>query len=397
MSAIVNRTISGKARGGIPRPSARLTLGSVDSNDFSETPNANSMWWNLKSTGDYLYGARGTSGVSVIDVSTPSAMTEPYDSFCHNLVGGAVGYRCMDVAVTGNTMVTVARSGSYETTGIGYLETWDITTPASTTSSDVYSKNASDALEASPHLYSAVAMHGTYACVSGQKSGFFVFDVSTPATIALTGSLETGSWETQGLCVHNVGGTDYAFCANYGFGIRAVSLATPSSPGDTGTLSAYTGGANGHTLRPWVCVADGDYLFCSVNTSNTQGDSVDRGLLVADISNPASMSWVASCAIPSADQDEWNSYADRPYLGITRHGNYVFIAGGHSGMAVFDVSDPTKPQYRGMKGLFTSTDNIYSCAIVTVNGVHHLAYGDGAHPTTATGSQQIYLEEIHIK
>ena len=395
--ALVNRNVTGKARGGIPSGSARLTLSQVDSNDFGEASNINSVWWNLKSTGDYLYGARGTSGVSVIDCSTPSTMTETFDSFCHNLIGGAVGYRCMDVAVTGNTMVTVTRSGSFETTGIGYLETWDITTPASTASLDVYSKNASDALEASPHLYSAVAMFGTYACVSGQKSGFFVFDVSTPATIVLTGSLTTGSWETQGLCVHNVGGADYAFCANYGFGIRAVGLGTPATPADTGALSAYTGGSEGHTLRPWDCVADGDYLFCSVNTSGAQGDSVDRGLLVADISNPASMSWAGHCAIPSADQDTWNVSADRPYLGITRYGNHVFIAGGHGGVAVFDVSDPTNPQYRGMKGLFTADDNIYSCAIVTVNGVHHLAYGDGAHPTTATGSQQIYFEQIHIK
>lgn len=394
--ATVNKKVFGTVRQS-GYSSARLSQ--TDADSFSETLNANTGYWNLKHKDSYILCARGVAGVSIVDASTPSALSEVYQSFCHNSVGGNVGYRCMDVAYSGNTMVTVCRTGSYESTGIGYLETWDITTPGSTTSLDVYSKNASpDVAEALPHLYSAVQASGNYAYVSGQKSGFFIFDISTPATISLAGSLTSGSFETQGLDID----ASYAYICNYGFGLRIVDIGTPASPGGVLDRSIACPTYNGIQLRPWYCKKDGNYLYVCTNTSGATNDT-ERSLLILDVSDPANIptdgsTWIR-CKIPAEDQDTaWVSpTGDKPYLGIDKIGNTVFIGGGESGALAFDVTYPTSPRYLGKLGNISDGDLIGGVVCLSIGGVPHVVYGDYIKPTGVTTSQQLYIGQIHIK
>lgn len=353
----------------------------------------NSIWFNFIIEGGYAYCARGTLGLSIIDIDPIGSANEVFEERTHRPVAGTeVYWSIRDCVLVGTTLVTISRAGTYESTGIGVIETWDVSTPSSTTVQDTYSKNANDDFEALPHLYSAIDTDGTYVYVSGQKSGMYVFDISTPTAISLHGSLTTGDWETQGLTVHN----GYCFFANYDNGIRIVDIATPANPGAVTDRLINRPVYNGIHLWIWECVADGDYLYCSCNASNGNKDSVERGLFVLDISDPTTIptdgsTWIRA-QIPAEDQSVWNDLGDQPYLGLSKLGDYIYLAAGDKGVLVWDVSNPVSPIYKGKMGSHSDGDNIYA-AEAWEDGVNeYLMYGDGS--SINLGSKQLYIDEI---
>lgn len=346
----------------------------------------NSAWWNLHKEGDYIYGARGVKGLSIVDVSTPGSANEVFSSLTHDVAGATTGWRCMGVTLIGSRIVTVSRSGN-DALGVAYIETWN-DNGALTASLERYTSNSIDGYELDPTLYSAVDTDGTWAIVSGQKAGVYVFN---PADLASgpVSQIETPDWETQGLCIHN----GYVFFANYNNGIRIVDLNN-----GTGAIGAVTDREvaspiyNSIQLWIWDCVADGNYLYCSNNVSGGSGDSVERGLLVMDITDPTTTDTWIRAKIPDADQDEWNDQGDKPYLGITKLGNYIYMAAGHGGVFVWDVTDPTRPIYKGKKGNHSDGDNIYSVASWKDQEKEYIAYADGK--SINEGSHQLYIDQV---
>ena len=372
----VNRQITGNAyssRKAFVKPSISL---SNQGKLLSSAADFNTICWHIHKSGDYLYASTNNKGISVIDVSNPAS-----PSVTDTEVGTT--YRIRGSVVIGGTLVTCARTAN------GEIETWDITNPAAIVSQDSY-------IPAGTEKYSAIDTDGTYAYVASQVAGLHVFDVSTPTVIAEHGSLTTGTWETQGLAVHNA----YAFMANYNNGLRIVDIATPATPGAVTDREIACPIYNGNTLRIWECAADGNYLYASVNLTTTQydtGGSAERGLLVLDITDPTTIptngsTWIRA-QIPAADQDVWNRVGDNPYIGITKLGNYVYMGAGHGGVFIWDVTDPTNPIYKGLRGNQDSGDNIYGVVAWNDANKTYVAYGDGANEVGA-GSNQVYVDEV---
>ena len=346
----------------------------------SPSSSTNSAWEDFfwPGSGNYIFAARKTAGVSVIDVSYPASPVI-YTNRTHNLSGGEESDSCRAAILVGNDLFTITRSGSYPT-GVGRFEKWDATDPG----------NISPALGSGVHentaLFSDMDTDGVNIFVAGQKSGAYKFSAAAAGNAGPTNSNTSGNWETQGLVVHN----DYVYFANYGFGVRVLSADTFE---DIGSAPAPL--VNSVALRPWDCVARGDYLYCSSNTSGSVNHK-ERGLLVFDISTPSQISFAEASSIPEKDQSTWNTAGDKPLLGISILENNVCIANGDRGNVCWDISDPIKPAYLGLFSSLVSGDQSQTIELFQYQDQMLAIYGDGSHPNpSSNGSKNIYIDSLN--
>jgi len=369
--SVVNRNVSGKARGGIPRPVPKPKLSIVQT--ISQTASSAS-YYAFKQSGDYVYAANHTGGVDVIDVSTPASA-----SVIDTLASG----NTRGVGVTGTTLVTVARATN------GDLKTWDISNPLAIPA-------ALDTHTGAAEKYSAIVINGTDAYVSGQISGAHKFDVSVPGTIpAPTSNTANDSngngWETQGIAESG----SYVFMADYDHGIRILDKATMTTTDNLVPAPSL----NGQALRIWECVIHGDYLFATTNVTTASGNAIERGLAILDISSPtATMTasdWIVA-PVGSHDVDTWNGAGDMPLMGLVYHNGYVFAANGQKGIAMWHVVDPTRPTYQGKFNPIDSGDNICAVDTFVISGKTYLIFGDGTREAVGDGSNKVYIGEIII-
>jgi hypothetical protein len=235
-------------------------------------------------SGNYAYVADGTSGLQVIDISTPSS---PSVTGALDTSGKALG-----VAVSGN-YAYVADSDS----GLHII---DISTPSSPSMTGTY--------DTSGTAY-GVAVSGNYAYVADGDSGLQIIDISTPLSPILTGTYNT-SGSARGVAVSG----DYAYVADGDSGLQIINISTPSSPSLTGTLNT-SGSANGVAMS-------GNYAYVA---------DVASGLQIIDISTPSSPSLLGTL--------DTSGYA----YGVAVSGNYAYVADGNRSLQIIDISTSSSP------------------------------------------------------
>lgn len=373
---MINRHVSGKARGGIPSPVRKPKFSLVQTISGAGSTDTH---WNFIQNGNYIYNAN-SGGIDVIDVSTPASA-----SVVETIPTG-FSARDMGVISADNLLVTINREGVGDD---GFVKTWDITDPTNVPAVlDTYS-----GIETGENVrFSAVDMEGNTAYVSGRVEGGYKFTIASNGVIALANPLTLSNWETQG----GKRNGSYMFFANYHHGLRIVDTATWGATTDNEVNAPIL---NGKTLRLWDLVIsdDGDSLFATVNTSGSNSD-VERGIATLDISDPTAAmgasDWVIS-PVGSHDTETWNGYGDKPPLGLIKWRDYIIAGNGTNGLAHWHVADTTRPTYQGRLNIQDVGDNITAVGKFTIAGIDYIIFGDGAR-NGSDGTDKLYICKLEM-
>ncbi len=105
---------------------------------------------------------------------------------------------------------------------------------------------------------------------------------------------------------------NYAYVADWGFGLAIIDISNPNSPG-----TPVSRNTNSIALKVTV---NGNYAYIAHNTD---------GLAIINISNPASPGVPMYTSVNGAVQDVFVS------------GNYAYMAAHSAGLAICNISDPT--------------------------------------------------------
>jgi hypothetical protein len=254
--------------------------------DFSTPGNVRDV--KVSSDGDTAYVADESPGLQIIDISTPAA---PSIIGNYNPTGFVRG---VALSSDGNTV--------HITDGMG-LKIIDITTPATPILMGTYD---------TPGSARAVTLSsdGNTAYVTDQSSGLQIIDISTPATPSLIGAYDT-SGTAINLTISSDGNT--AYVADQLSGLQIIDISTPAAPS---LISTYDtpGSAFDITIS-----SDGNTAYVADHSS---------GLQIIDISNPATPSFIAVYDTSGVA------------LGMARmssDGNTAYVADANSGLQIIDV------------------------------------------------------------
>jgi len=148
------------------------------------------------------------------------------------------------------------------------------------------------------------------------------FDENTYNSASITNALVT---QGQDITSHFGGSIssvvvvgNYAYLAQ-GQDMLVVDITTASNPSEVGKLTT-------NSLVNGI-VVEGNYAYVA------NGES---GLLVVDITNPASPTVVGTYA-----------YSSGAAYGVTIAGNYAYVANGNSGLVIVDITNPVAPTFKG--------------------------------------------------
>jgi len=168
----------------------------------------------------------------------------------------------------------------------------------------------------------AVKVAGRYAYVVSFGAGTLqIFDVSTPSTPALIGSVNLTPGANQPCSVTVAGRYAYVVSMDPGGTLQIYDVSNPSAPVAAGYFSGLAG--------PAVSVAvSGRYAYV--------GTLVNKNLQVIDVSNPSSPVSVGSVATTGTPDS------------VAVAGRYAYVAnntssGGVNALQIFDVSNPSSP------------------------------------------------------
>lgn len=348
---------------------------------------ANSQkYYDFVAEGDYLYAARGVGGAVIFDISDITAPVK---------VGTADdgGESLRNVLVLNGYLYTCSREGFGTSTPVGgTLIKWDIsdkTTPV------IYNPGSGDEKYEHYHAtdlwsgsrYSAMCTDGEYIYVAGQKRGVYKFDPDDIASGPVD-ELQTSAdgvaptpddLETQGIEVLG----NYLYVANYDHGVKVLDKRDMTEVAELPKLST-----NNWT---WECCAGAGAIYASFNHSGG-GDMTGKGLGVIDASDPESLtSWHGNAYLyPSADEAGNTTGGDEPDSNIMKFGNYVYIAHGDKGVAVFDVSSPLEPIYLGVHENYISVESTFGVCTFSHGGKTYCVYGGGGGSDT----RRIFIDEV---
>ncbi|WP_319524035.1 hypothetical protein [uncultured Desulfosarcina sp.] len=153
-----------------------------------------------------------------------------------------------------------------------------------------------------------VFVDGDYAYVADGDQGLQIIDVSDKASPAIVGTCGTTS--AQAVFVSG----NYAYVADGSSGLRVIDASTKASPAISGSYDTSGTAYGVYVSGRYAYVADGD-----------------QGLQIIDVSDKSSPSVVGS----------YNT--DGTARGVFVQNGYAYIADGTNGLVVLDVSDPTDP------------------------------------------------------
>lgn len=373
---------------------ANASVRQLASNSFGYESSSNMRYFSIDQSGDWLLLGMGTEGFGVADISSLPTMSLLFQERCKDTGGSNSGHpnrRTLWTGTPGNAGArgfTITRTTPNNTIGAtARIMEWDITDadPANWGPSSplVIHEEVSAAGETVP-LYSDAETDGTDIFVACQIYGaqkFSAADVSAGPSAENT----TGSWETQGLCL----GSSHVFYANYQYGLRCLLKSDMSDVDSISPPSIF-----GVTLRPWDLVIDENekYLYASFNVDSGAAASLG-GLIVYDVSNPASITQVTAAAT-TVFWDLSNMGGDAPCLRLYKHQNKIYMANGLDGILVFDVTDPTTPVLERNLKTSPKDDTTADCHIWRSGDTHYLAYGD-AYNYSNTGSKALIVDQLY--
>lgn len=264
--------------------------------------------------GQYAYIARGSLGLSIVDIATPSA-PNPVGSYNSN--GTAQGIAIQGdyayIADSGSGLLILNISIPNDPTFVGSLDT---------------AGNAS-----------AVAIKDGYAYVADLFSGLHVIDISTPATPLLKTTIPSNGG-AQGVAIQG----NYAYVADWTGGLQIVDISAP--------LTAYEIGVSTDSDNAYDVTVRGDYAYVA-DGSGTFGQ-----FRIFDISNPA---------MPTLEGADLSLPGNAYDVAVISH--YAYVAASDSGLLTFDISSPSNPvllnefdsntAFIDGQGVFPHADEVY--------------------------------------
>ena len=409
----------------LPQFASKVITDGSDLNDASE-------FWGLYKYGDYLFcakGAMGTidqqGGVRVYDVSDVANGNAPlvFNDAPQNDTG--TGYagsnrflRTVQVKGTPGTagaeMYVIYRSSPYTASGqSSMIYAYDISdaNPAGWvlrspwgTSSDF---NGGDSAPAySVEMLSDMTYDGANLYCSTQKSGLKKYDpadLSSP--VAVNQNYTPRQHETQGSTVDS-DPNGYMYVAAYQNGIRIVNKADLSD--NRFSILFVIRLQDNTAMRPWDAALseDENWLFVSLQSADPIGTPTSSGLAVYDVHDPEKPQLVTYDILPVSDQDVFNGRHDQACIRINRFksgGRQFAILGNlKKGHAIWDVTDPTRPDYRGtltasLQQAGTQIDGVGHSAVWEDGGVTYIAYGDYGSTVGAAGTKQLYIDQFTLE
>jgi len=273
-----------------------------------EWRSTNGPVWSIVVMGTNAYCGNGDGGLAILDVSDT---TNPRE--LGRLVTGGYTYR---VAVSGKYAYAAA-----VTVGLHIIDVSDPTNP----------QRRGTYIPKMDSAY-GVAVAGNYAYVLAGNGGVEVIDVSDPATPRLLGQ----HLEFRGYAMDIAIAGNLAYVADGNAGLTII---------DTLDIADIRFVGRYETRESAACVAvSGNHAFI--------GDA--ESLRIIDCSDPSRPKQVGACSF------RWDGFV----RGIVLSGPLAFVANGHNGLAVADVSDPTSP-YR--VGGFDTDHYSYGVAVSANN------------------------------
>ncbi|MDB9535207.1 DUF4347 domain-containing protein [Dolichospermum planctonicum CS-1226] len=319
--------------------------------------------------GNYAYVADSSSGLQIIDISNPTALTLKGN---YDTSGSAY-----DVQIVGNY--------AYVADGASGLQIIDISNPTAPTLKGNYNTSGSA---------NGVQVVGNYAYVADGASGLQIIDISNPTTPTLK-----GNYDTSGLAlgVQVVG--NYAYVADGGSGLQIIDISNPAAPTIKGNYDTSGSANRVQVVGNYAYVAD-DYSGLQIidisnpTTPTLKGNYDTWGwsrdvqvvgnyaymsnvveLQIIDISNPTTPT-------PKGSYDTTSNYV----YDVQVVGNYAYIADSSLGLQIIDISNPTTPT---VKGNYNTSGYAYDVQIVgnyayVADGDSGLQIIDISNPTAPT-------------
>ncbi|MEO0181361.1 MAG: hypothetical protein ABIM74_07165 [candidate division WOR-3 bacterium] len=188
-----------------------------------------------------------------------------------------------------------------------------------------------------------------YIATSGKLS---VVDVSSVSAPYEAGKYENANVVFQDVSVKGTTAFTVGYNANIG-ALFAIDVANPANPVPIGWVI---------TRDLWGIYVDGNYAYVAAG---------DSGLWVYDITNPGSMSRIASLNLGGDVQEIWKS------------GNYVYLAGPFDKkLWAVDVTTPGSPTLADSITLFVSGEDIHMYgSTVVVSGPEGIAFVRADNPS----------------
>ncbi len=285
----------------------------------------------ITASGNYAYATHIYDGLIVIDISTPESP---------QVVGSLDMPDAEGIAISGNY--------AYIGGGYGGTQVIDISDPTS------------PQLVASvptPDYSYDVAVSGNHLYIAGLADGLQVVDISDPEA-----PVDVGGLPTAGMAYYVTVSGNYAYMT-LDSGFQIVDVSDPSTPVAMGITSS-TSLQGVSALRN--AVVSGNHAFAAASWG---------GLVVIDVSSPASPSVIARLESPSANtvtvcgNHAWVLDRNRLHaadisslasvgmvgnvpaftaLGVAVSGHHAFVANGSAGLNVVDVSTPQAPVIVGV-------------------------------------------------
>ena len=237
----------------------------------------------LTVAGGFAYVATGRAGISVLDVSQPQ---RPIEVATFETAGAPVE-------------VFVAGTRAYVAAGRAGLRILDISDPATPQEIGAYTVSGE---------VLGVRVEGSIAYLAAGARGLRILDVSTPAAPTEVAVIAT---EGRAHSVRLLG--QHVFVGNTGAGMTVVDVANPAQPVEVASHET--------TDSVYALEVAGEVAYVNL---------LRGGLQILSLSNPASPAVVGR-------------YDTVGGLHDLRVGGTRVYAAGDSGVAIFDVSDPSRP------------------------------------------------------
>lgn len=250
-----------------------------------------------------IYAADNAVGLMVFDATDPTALGTP------SLAN--LDFQANHASVSGT--IAVSTGSHYIATNTGVVSqkngfcVFGLLNPAWPKLLSVYEEPDSTI------VYYGVATDGDYAyCACGTK-GLRIFDITTPETPVLVGTLVTSGGVSLSFANHVFKSGNYCYVSSSASGLRIVDVTTPSSP----TLTGYFNREAGQTYGIRRAMVYNDIAYCAATSA----------LVLLDVSNPAAPAKVGQQT--TSAQDVYVTAANR-----------VFVAASTSGCNIYDCTTP---------------------------------------------------------
>lgn len=266
-----------------------------------------SYGYNLIVSGTKAYVAGGSSGVEIVDVSSPSA-----PSLLTSFTDSGVFRQYNSAAITGNSL---AACGYPEGTIVGFNTILDVSNPSS------------PSLAANPTFggLSVLAKNGLAYVLNGNSN--FVFNVSTPSSPQLLKLF--ANTLVPAINMELVGNVLYLVGQNGSArpGFTAIGVSTPTSPVVSGTKD-FTEYSSGSIATSVAVIGNRALVGIQPNSGSNQ-------VVVLDISNVASPVELGTYTLPFSPRR----------IQMSSDGNYGYVCGGGSPtlLYVINISQPATP------------------------------------------------------